>query len=71
MTFRFHLNSLICRPYNSRISIHLSKSPHTLMYYEIETDEGFTLEDLMQEVGWLESQALGYVKHGDVPRERA
>jgi hypothetical protein len=41
------------------------------MYYEIETDEGFTLEDLMQEVGWLESQALGYVKHGDVPRERA
>jgi hypothetical protein len=69
MTFRFHLNSLICRPYNSRISTHLSKSPHTPMRSEIETDEGFTREDLMQELGRLELQALGYMKHGEVPRE--
>jgi hypothetical protein len=36
--------------------------------YEIETDEGFSLEDLMQELGRLELNALGYVKHGDVPQ---
>jgi hypothetical protein len=36
--------------------------------FEIETDEGFTLEDLMQELGRLELNALGYVKHGDVPQ---
>jgi hypothetical protein len=41
--------------------------PPTL--WEIETDEGFSLEDLMAELGRLELQALGYVKHGDVPRE--
>jgi hypothetical protein len=35
--------------------------------WEIETDEGFALEDLMQELGRLELGALGYVKHGDVP----
>jgi hypothetical protein len=35
--------------------------------YEIETDEGFSLEDLMQELGRLELQTLGRVKHGDVP----
>jgi hypothetical protein len=35
--------------------------------WEIETDEGFSLEDLMGELGRLELQALGYVKHGDVP----
>lgn len=35
--------------------------------YEIETDEGFSLEDLLQELGHMELQALGYVKHGDVP----
>jgi len=34
--------------------------------YEIECDEGFSLEDLMAELGRLELQALGYVKHGDV-----
>jgi hypothetical protein len=34
---------------------------------EIETDEGFSLEDLMQELGWLELNALGGVKYGDVP----
>jgi hypothetical protein len=39
--------------------------PPTL--WEIETDEGFALEDLMAELGRLELQALGYVKHGDVP----
>jgi hypothetical protein len=35
--------------------------------WEIETEEGFNLEDLMQELGRLELQALGRVKHGDVP----
>jgi hypothetical protein len=39
------------------------------MRSEIETDEGFTREDLMQELGRLELQALGYMKHGEVPRE--
>jgi hypothetical protein len=33
----------------------------------IETDEGFSLDDLMQALGRLELQALGRVKHGDVP----
>jgi hypothetical protein len=37
------------------------------MPWEIETDEGFTLEGLMRELGRLALQALGYVKHGDVP----
>jgi hypothetical protein len=37
------------------------------MLYEIETDEGFSLEDLLQELGRLELKALGVVKHGDVP----
>jgi hypothetical protein len=37
--------------------------------WEIETDEGFSLEDLMPELGRLEWQALGSMKHGDVPRE--
>jgi hypothetical protein len=32
--------------------------------WEIATDEGFSLEDLMQELGRLELAALGYVKHG-------
>jgi hypothetical protein len=34
--------------------------------WEIETDEGFSLEDLMRELGRWELQALGRVKHGDV-----
>jgi hypothetical protein len=37
--------------------------------WEIEAEEGFTLEDLMAELGRLELKALGYVKHGDVPQE--
>jgi hypothetical protein len=37
------------------------------MLYRIETDEGFSLEDLLQELGRLEQKALGVVKHGDVP----
>jgi hypothetical protein len=37
--------------------------------WEIETEAGFSLEGLMAELGQLELQALGYVKHGDVPRE--
>jgi hypothetical protein len=36
--------------------------------YEIETDEGFSLDDLMQALGRLELNALGRVKHGDVPQ---
>jgi hypothetical protein len=40
------------------------------MLWEIETDEGFSLEDLMVELGRLELQALGRVKHGDVPLQR-
>jgi hypothetical protein len=39
--------------------------------WAIETAEGFSLEDLLQELGRLELQALGWVKHGDVPRERS
>ena len=38
--------------------------------WEIETDEGFSLEDLMVELGRLELNALGRVKHGDVPPAR-
>jgi hypothetical protein len=64
MTFRFHLNSLICRPYNSRISTHLSKTPHMPMLYEI--DKGLSLGDLLQELCRLELKALGWVKHGDL-----
>jgi hypothetical protein len=37
------------------------------LLYEIETDEGFSLEDLLQELGRLELKALGVVKHGDMP----
>lgn len=37
--------------------------------WEIETDESFALDDLMQELGRLELAALGRVKHGDIPRE--
>jgi hypothetical protein len=33
----------------------------------IETDEGFSLGDLMAALGRLELQAMGYVKQGDVP----
>jgi hypothetical protein len=36
------------------------------MRYAIESDEGFTLENLIAELGRLELDALGYVKHGDV-----
>jgi hypothetical protein len=38
-----------------------------LARWEIESDEGFSLEDLMQALGRLELNALGRVKHGDVP----
>jgi hypothetical protein len=40
----------------------------TPMLWEIETDEGFSLEDLMAELGRLELRALGRVKHGDRPQ---
>jgi hypothetical protein len=39
--------------------------PPTL--WEIEADEGFSLEDLIVELGRLELAALGRVKHGHVP----
>jgi hypothetical protein len=39
----------------------------TPQLWEIETDEGFALEDLMAELGRLELHALGRVKHGNVP----
>jgi hypothetical protein len=35
---------------------------------EMETDKGFSLENLFQELGRLELNALGDVKHGDVPQ---
>jgi hypothetical protein len=37
---------------------------------EIETEEGFGLEDLPQALGRWELDALGRVKHGDVPQQR-
>ena len=40
------------------------------MLYEIDADEGFILEDLLQELGRLELKAPGRVKHGDVPHGR-
>lgn len=36
--------------------------------WAIETDEGFSLEDLCRELGTLELKALGRLKHGDPPR---
>jgi len=45
----------------------LCRAP-TPMLYEIEIDEGFSLDDLMQEPGRLELKALGRVKYGDMPR---
>jgi hypothetical protein len=38
--------------------------------WQIACEEGFSLEDLMGELRRLERQALGQVKHGDVPQER-
>jgi hypothetical protein len=38
-----------------------------LAAYDIETNEGFSREDPLQELGRLELKALGRVKHGDVP----
>jgi hypothetical protein len=40
---------------------------HTPALWGIDTDEGFSLNDLMAELGRLEWQARGYVKHGDMP----
>jgi len=44
--------------------VHWAPTP---MLYEIETDAGFSLDDLLQELGRLELKAFGRVKHGDVP----
>jgi hypothetical protein len=41
-----------------------------MMLDHIEADEGFSRGDLLQELSRLELQALGSVKHGDVPRDR-
>jgi hypothetical protein len=46
--------------------VHWAPTPRL---YAVETEEGFSLEDLMQALGRLELQALGWVKHGDVPQE--
>jgi hypothetical protein len=35
----------------------------------IEVDEGWSLEDLLQELGRLEPKAFARVRHGDVPQE--
>jgi hypothetical protein len=35
--------------------------------WEIDTEEGFSLDDFMAALGRLELQVLGYVKQGDVP----
>jgi hypothetical protein len=43
--------------------VHWAPTPRL---YEIETAEGFTLEDLMAELGRLELKALGYVNYGDI-----
>jgi hypothetical protein len=56
---------------NRSLSLHLDalyvhRDPRRL--YEIETVEGFSLEDLPQELGRLKLNALGWVKHSDVPR---
>jgi len=48
--------------------VHWAPTP---VLYEIETDEGFSLEDLLQELGRLERKALGVVKHGDRPQDGA
>ena len=40
-------------------------SPVTVLW-QIETEEGFSIDDLMRELGRLELSALGYVKHGDI-----
>lgn len=34
--------------------------------YQIECDEGFSLDDLLLELGTLEKKALGRVKHGGI-----
>jgi hypothetical protein len=47
--------------------VHWAPTP---MLYAIETDEGFSLEDLLQELGRLELKALGRVKHADVLQVR-
>ena len=39
----------------------------TRALWEIKTDEGVSLEDLMHELGRLELLALGRVTHGDPP----
>ena len=49
-------------------SFHFHWAP-TPMLYEIETDEGFTRQELLQGPGGLELKASGRVKHGDVPTE--
>ena len=38
--------------------------------WQVETDEGFTLADLLRELGQLEFKALGYRKHGDISTEQ-
>jgi hypothetical protein len=47
-------------------ALYVQRDPPRL--YEIEADEGFSLEDVPQELGRLKLNALGWVKYGNVPR---
>jgi hypothetical protein len=38
--------------------------------WQVETDEGLTLADLLRELGQLELKALGHLRHGGMPTER-
>jgi hypothetical protein len=37
--------------------------------WQIEVNEGFTLTDLMWELGYLERKAFGHLNHGNMPTE--
>jgi hypothetical protein len=39
------------------------------IYFTFGTDEGFSLTDLLQAFERLELEALGRVKHGDMPQD--
>jgi hypothetical protein len=39
------------------------------MVDEVERDEGFSLGEVLHALGRLQLQALGYMKHEDVPQE--
>jgi hypothetical protein len=49
-------------------SFHFHWAP-TPMLFELEADEGFTRQELLQGPGGLEGKAFGRVTHGDGPTE--